>query len=650
MKTTLIIILLLSITIVCFAQANGDYRVRSTVTSGYWNGTAVWQKYTTSWANTTTPPTSANGVITIQSGKEITIGGTGNPSVTADQVVVAGTLIVETDFTLTVAAGAGTDLNVTGTLTVNGTVSAATSATVNVAGTVTFLGGLYPGTISGDGSFTLASGATLETMNSNGITSSGASGSVQTTTRSFSTSANYKYTSGDGVQATGSGLPTPVNNLTISNPHGLSLSSATTITNQLIFTGTGTLYLTDGDLTMGASSTVTGTTRIGFKGTGVLNNLDYVDYLFLFVNDSDAIPATIGTLKLLATPVIPNDFEVNAINFNTSYFDLNYYKVAFTGTDAAFKGDSDVYSLGVSMEETTVYFGSSNSSIPRVWTTYSDEFTNTLELQLTYPEALTDAATVRVWNRPVGDVGNWTLVGTYSTTGTDPRTVAISGLTDLGTSDIPLEWTISTIDQTLPVELSSFSALATPQNFSMLSWTTQSETNVSGYYLFRNTSNDLASAERINAFIQAYNTSQETYYSFTDREVTTGTWFYWLQHIDMNGAFEFHGPVNLTLTGNSGETPIIPMSTSLQNAYPNPFNPNTTVSYGLAKPSAVSLIIYNGKGERIRSLFSGQKSAGIFRVNWDGTSDSGRTVPTGMYFVRMVAGKYSSSIKLILMK
>lgn len=199
-KVILFVFIVLIISTSLFCQSNGDYRVRTTVSTGNWNGTSVWQKYNNGWANTSIPPTSSDGVITIQSGKTITIGGTSGANVTADQIVVQGGLIVSTDFILTVANGTGTDLNVSGSITVNGTVSVNSSATMDVTGTINFNGGTNAGKVSGSGAFTLSSGATLDTKNSNGITSSGSVGSVQCTSRSFSSTANYKYTAQDGAK------------------------------------------------------------------------------------------------------------------------------------------------------------------------------------------------------------------------------------------------------------------------------------------------------------------------------------------------------------------------------------------------------------------------------------------------------------------
>ncbi|HNP55229.1 MAG TPA: hypothetical protein PKK69_11430, partial [Ferruginibacter sp.] len=96
-------------------------------------------------------------------------------------------------------------------------------------------------TIGGSGSFTLKSGSTLDIGSLQGITSSGATGNIQTTTRSFSTGANYVYVSTAGAGVTGNGLPTTMNNLTINNASGVTLFAGSTT-----YTVSGTLRLTSG--------------------------------------------------------------------------------------------------------------------------------------------------------------------------------------------------------------------------------------------------------------------------------------------------------------------------------------------------------------------------------------------------------------------
>jgi hypothetical protein len=207
-------------------------------------------------------------------------------------------------------------------------------------------------------------------------------------------------------------------------------------------------------------------------------------------------------------------------------------------------------------------------------------------------------------------------------------------------------------DPTLPVELSSFTLTATSENNVMLQWTTQSETGVSGYYIYRNSSDELSSAMRIPAFIQATNSSTETSYSFTDNEVQPGIWYYWLQNLDLDGQFEFYGPISITLTndGNQITPPVIPTVTALKSIFPNPFNPMTFISYNLAKAERVTLEIYNIKGAKVRSLMSESKSAGTWRSAWNGKDDNGQACTSGMYYVKMTAGKYSSTQKVVLMK
>ncbi|MDP3113778.1 MAG: T9SS type A sorting domain-containing protein [Candidatus Cloacimonadaceae bacterium] len=208
------------------------------------------------------------------------------------------------------------------------------------------------------------------------------------------------------------------------------------------------------------------------------------------------------------------------------------------------------------------------------------------------------------------------------------------------------------VPDTCPVELSSFTALATQQNFVQLDWITQSETEVLGFYIYRNTISNLESAEMVSPLIAATNTSQEQSYRFTDREVQLGTWYYWLQNMDMNGEFNYHGPVSATLTGGIDVpvTPEIPLITSIQSIYPNPFNPVTTIAYGLDKAGDVKIEIYNIRGQRISTLISGTMNAGNYRVRWNGMDEDNRLCTSGVYLVKMITGQHSATRKIILLK
>jgi hypothetical protein len=94
----------------------------------------------------------------------------------------------------------------------------------------------------------------------------------------------------------------------------------------------------------------------------------------------------------------------------------------------------------------------------------------------------------------------------------------------------------------------------------------------------------------------------------------------------------------------------MPHATTLNGAYPNPFNPTTNIGFSLAEASAVSIQIFNQKGQIVRNLLAETRPAGEHSVVWNGTDDSGQSLSSGIYYFRMQSGKYSSTRKMILMK
>lgn len=204
---------------------------------------------------------------------------------------------------------------------------------------------------------------------------------------------------------------------------------------------------------------------------------------------------------------------------------------------------------------------------------------------------------------------------------------------------------------TLPVELSSFAAVPTAQNYVTLQWVTQSETNVLGYYIFRNNRNDVATASIVSPLITATNTTNQTTYTYTDTDVDTGQWFYWLQNVDFDGTDTFHGPVLCSVgQPNESGTPPIPVKSGIQNIYPNPFNPTTTLVFYLVKPGNLEVTIYNSRGQMVRAFNEGFKENGEYRIMWDGKDANGANCSTGTYVVRMITGNEVFLRKATLMK
>ncbi len=93
-----------------------------------------------------------------------------------------------------------------------------------------------------------------------------------------------------------------------------------------------------------------------------------------------------------------------------------------------------------------------------------------------------------------------------------------------------------------------------------------------------------------------------------------------------------------------------PMATVLMSIYPNPFNPQTTIEFALADAGVVELSIFDLRGHLIRKLDHEYRAAGHYRVTWSGQDRSGRSVPTGAYFCRLIAAGKSQTVKVTLAK
>jgi hypothetical protein len=85
-------------------------------------------------------------------------------------------------------------------------------------------------------------------------------------------------------------------------------------------------------------------------------------------------------------------------------------------------------------------------------------------------------------------------------------------------------------------------------------------------------------------------------------------------------------------------------------ARPNPFNPQTTVSFNVPAPADVDLKIYSASGRYVTTLASGPHAAGIHHVDWNATSDRGGSVSSGVYFMKLKVGGATLTSKLLLLK
>lgn len=210
-------------------------------------------------------------------------------------------------------------------------------------------------------------------------------------------------------------------------------------------------------------------------------------------------------------------------------------------------------------------------------------------------------------------------------------------------------------DPTLPVELSSFTAICNADMQVNLQWIAESETGHAGYNVLRSEVHNLNTALRINFKLISEGTSlgSQISYSYVDAEaMQNATYYYWLESLSLAGESEYFGPLCLTLSipGSDPDLPQIPLLTKLLKAYPNPFNPLVSIRYSLAEAASVRIEIYNFKGQKIKTWQNQHTVPGYYNLVWDGRDSNGKEVGSGVYLYRMNSGAYSATGKLSLIK
>jgi len=249
----------------------------------------------------------------------------------------------------------------------------------------------------------------------------------------------------------------------------------------------------------------------------------------------------------------------------------------------------------------------------------------------------------------VGDGGSWNIVNNPG--GWTASSVWLTLPSAKAEGDVYLAFPNSG-ENTLPVELSSFTAIINANSNVLLTWVTQSEDNCLGYHIFRNTTDGLDSAIDLQVLVQATNTSQQQVYAFEDTEIPgDGTYYYWLQSLEMDGGITYYGPISvLYSSGDGGSTPGIPLATELLNAYPNPFNPSTTIRYSVLLPGKMRMDIFNARGQKVRGFSAVHSQPGFYSIAWDGKDEQGRTAASGVYLYRMSIGDYHAVKRMVLSK
>jgi hypothetical protein len=200
-----------------------------------------------------------------------------------------------------------------------------------------------------------------------------------------------------------------------------------------------------------------------------------------------------------------------------------------------------------------------------------------------------------------------------------------------------------------PVELTSFSANIVNNNVN-LNWITATELNNSGFDIERRQVYDpqsLAGNDEWKAigFVSGHGTTSESHsYSFIDNNLSTEKYVYRLKQKDFDGTFSYSNEVEVDLG--------LPQSFTLEQNFPNPFNPGTTIKYSIptvisteGRNLNVTLKIYDVLGNEIATLVNEEKPTGSYEVNFDA-----KNLSSGIYYCKLQAGSFNQSIKMILLK
>lgn len=104
------------------------------------------------------------------------------------------------------------------------------------------------------------------------------------------------------------------------------------------------------------------------------------------------------------------------------------------------------------------------------------------------------------------------------------------------------------------------------------------------------------------------------------------------------------------VTGVEKTDNSIPTMFEVMQNYPNPFNPSSTIRFAIPHQSLVTIKIYNMLGQEVKTLMNKEMSPGLYNVQWDGKDNHGQSAVSGVYVYRVVAGQYSQSMKMLLLK
>jgi hypothetical protein len=197
--------------------------------------------------------------------------------------------------------------------------------------------------------------------------------------------------------------------------------------------------------------------------------------------------------------------------------------------------------------------------------------------------------------------------------------------------------TLAQLTDIVPIEMLSFTGSVSNSEVQLL-WSTATELNNRGFEIESSVNNQ-------NNFITIGfvdgkgNSTEINYYSFNDIPTLSGInqIYYRLKQIDFDGTVSYSDVVSVTYD--------VPAEFVLNQNYPNPFNPSTTINFYVPKESFVSIKVYDFLGNEIAILVNEVKSTGSYDFLFEASN-----LPSGTYFLTMIANDFSATKKMVILK
>ncbi len=204
-------------------------------------------------------------------------------------------------------------------------------------------------------------------------------------------------------------------------------------------------------------------------------------------------------------------------------------------------------------------------------------------------------------------------------------------------------WLIKT-ENIIPVEMLSFTSEVTGNDVKLF-WSTATETNNSGFEIQKQVANRQSAVSKWESigFVPGFGTTTEVHhYSFVDESLQSGNYQYRLKQVDFDGSFTYSDIIEVEV--------LSPNVFSLEQNYPNPYNPSTTIRYEIPEQSFVTIKVYDVLGNEIATLVNEEKPAGSYEVEFNIYSDEGQNLVSGVYFYKLQVGNFIQTKKMVLLK